>query len=622
MRRNVARSDFTDATMPFGMYDIYAGQHTRMQNNIAIDSDQPSAYTNYETMAGAFVDQNGGANGTAWANHLDNIYYNNIALNLYLSFTTTQNTENSDPVKFYNNIGWALSAPGGTGSGASAGFPLIWSPDNLVMNQNTFGRWRSPLYDLWKSGNTGISLGVTGWEPGSGTFSQTITNSIFYDMKDKDNSGMGIFDNIEVANYNNIYGAGAINVYNSTVTNTITTDPTTTCLKYPPRIEPGCALQSAGLSGARVGANILYMRGRSGTLFGETGFDTERMTPMWPFPHESLIKSKMQAYSAHGVNGNRGFASSTATSLDGSAQTLSKYIWEYLGNPMPSDIYGPPDTTSPEVSAFSMPTTATSLNVQITILSATDNVGVTDYLVTESASPPSAVDSNWSSSAPTSVQASGVGSKTFYPWAKDAAGNVSAVFGSPRTVTITDTTSPVISNGSPSGQLAFGTTSATLSVTTDENATCRYATTPGVAYGSMTNTFATTGTTAHATAISGLANGQAYNYYVRCQDSYGNATNDYPVSFSISSSILIGEASILASDDTGNGNLLMAQQATLSQTATIQSLSFNVTTAAGNIRLGIYDATGPAGGPGALKASTNSVAATAGWNTVNVTSPH
>ena len=86
-----------------------------------------------------------------------------------------------------------------------------------------------------------------------------------------------------------------------------------------------------------------------------------------------------------------------------------------------------------------------------------------------------------------------------------------------------DTTPPVRTNGAPSGTLAAGTTQTTLSLGTDENATCRYATTAGVAYGSMPNTFTTTGGTAHATTVTGLVNGGSYNYYVRCQDTAGNA---------------------------------------------------------------------------------------------------
>ena len=64
--------------------------------------------------------------------------------------------------------------------------------------------------------------------------------------------------------------------------------------------------------------------------------------------------------------------------------------------------------------------------------------------------------------------------------------------------------------------------------------------------------------------------------------------------------VTIGDNTNLPNDDNGNGNLLVAQNTTLSQTATIQSLSFYVTVAGGNLPLGIYDATGP----GALKAKT------------------
>jgi hypothetical protein len=77
----------------------------------------------------------------------------------------------------------------------------------------------------------------------------------------------------------------------------------------------------------------------------------------------------------------------------------------------------------------------------------------------------------------------------------------------------------------------------------------------------------------------------------------------------------------LSVTDSNKGNKLIAQPATLSQTATIQSLSFYVTTASGNLRLGIYDATGPGGRPGTKKAETASITPTTGWNTANVITP-
>jgi hypothetical protein len=72
-------------------------------------------------------------------------------------------------------------------------------------------------------------------------------------------------------------------------------------------------------------------------------------------------------------------------------------------------------------------------------------------------------------------------------------------------------------------------------------------------------------------------------------------------------------------NDSGNGNLLVAQEAVLSQSATIQSLSFYVTNAAGQLRLGIYDDAG--GRPGTLKAQTQAFTSVVGWNTRNVTTP-
>jgi len=127
---------------------------------------------------------------------------------------------------------------------------------------------------------------------------------------------------------------------------------------------------------------------------------------------------------------------------------------------------------------------------------------------------------------------------------------------------------PVRSSGFPSGTLQTGTTSTTMSLTTDENATCKYSNTANTVYSSMTNTFTTTGTTSHLTTIKGLQNGITYNYYIKCQDTAGNAnTNDFIISFSISSTFitdvttgLIGywkfdeTTGIILTDSSGNGN--------------------------------------------------------------------
>ena len=99
-----------------------------------------------------------------------------------------------------------------------------------------------------------------------------------------------------------------------------------------------------------------------------------------------------------------------------------------------------------------------------------------------------------------------------------------------------DTTAPVISNPmpTPSSALPTGTTSTTLGVSTDEAAQCRYATSASIAYASMPNSFTTTGLITHSTMLTGLTDGGAYSYYIRCQDGSGNVNaSDYTITFSV-----------------------------------------------------------------------------------------
>ena len=93
---------------------------------------------------------------------------------------------------------------------------------------------------------------------------------------------------------------------------------------------------------------------------------------------------------------------------------------------------------------------------------------------------------------------------------------------------------PVRTGGQPAGVLAAGTHQMTLSLMTDEGATCRYATTAGVAYGKMPGTFSNTGGTAHSTVVTGLMDGGRYSYYIRCQDDAKNTNqDDYVIAFTV-----------------------------------------------------------------------------------------
>jgi hypothetical protein len=83
------------------------------------------------------------------------------------------------------------------------------------------------------------------------------------------------------------------------------------------------------------------------------------------------------------------------------------------------------DTTAPVITVFTAGTT-TGLSVPITF-TATDAVGVTGWMIKEVNSTPASGDSGWLGSVPTSYTTGSAGTKALYGWAKDGAGNVSAV---------------------------------------------------------------------------------------------------------------------------------------------------------------------------------------------------
>jgi len=93
---------------------------------------------------------------------------------------------------------------------------------------------------------------------------------------------------------------------------------------------------------------------------------------------------------------------------------------------------------------------------------------------------------------------------------------------------------PLRIEGAPAGEVAMGSTGATLSLKTEEEATCRYSTTPGVAYEEMKGMFEGTGGKEHFTRVAGLKDSQTYTYYVKGQDKHGKSNpDDFIIRFSV-----------------------------------------------------------------------------------------
>jgi len=127
----------------------------------------------------------------------------------------------------------------------------------------------------------------------------------------------------------------------------------------------------------------------------------------------------------------------TVTARDAAANTGTDTITvTYTPPPSPPTA----DRTPPTVTAFTLPSTSNSLDVEISALEATDDVGVTGFLVTTSPTPPTASAAEWTPSPPASLSFSAPGAYTLYGWAKDAANNVSNHLSRTVTITLPDST--------------------------------------------------------------------------------------------------------------------------------------------------------------------------------------
>ena len=320
MRRSFARFDYSTATDPDEDIMFYASNYTRGQNLLDIDSLSNNANMTYD--GGAFVISVGG-----WgSNQTDNKISESIVLNRQGRFEEANSPSGSHTSPTYSNVvAYDLVAEANASQECTSNAcnPITTSA-GLTFSNVTFGKWSA-------SEPVAYSAMINDWANVS-----SLTNSILFNFKDSSGStvayamyGMNAVDNI------NVYQAYATNLIanpGTTATNVTTTNPQTNGLLYLPRVEPGSNLANAG-----IGATVMYMRGKSGTMFGDTGYDDLTSVPMWPFPMEDLIKTQMCAYNLNGVTGNRGYC--LYSGKDGVHNTLTSYIWEYLGNQIPASIY-------------------------------------------------------------------------------------------------------------------------------------------------------------------------------------------------------------------------------------------------------------------------------------------
>lgn len=293
-------------------YRGYDCQNSLFQNNISIDSDRVSNYTTplNPEVAGYWIGDQSHGNG----NIIDgSISINDTGIGFYLGGNGSM-TPNSSSIKDSVVINPTYGV---------VGDPELFSG---IRFQNLDGTVSNCL--VYKTQNANVK-GISRY---SGVV--TVNNSIITEIHA---SAYGL--RVDSADKINHYNAGVLYNPPNWGTNSINSNPLTNGLLYPTRTEIGSTLANGS-----VGPTIMKKTGVSGTIYGETGYDKVTDDNLWPFPNEATIKTLMSTTVA-GVSGVYGFTS--GTSLDGSPQTLTKYIWEQLGNQIPAEIYGSTGAISP-----------------------------------------------------------------------------------------------------------------------------------------------------------------------------------------------------------------------------------------------------------------------------------
>ncbi len=375
IRNCVVRHDRSDSAMPMGGISNYGNANVEIQNSIVLDSDQSEYFLNYSQCQGAFA--NPGTSSRTDSGPINIV--NSISLNNHLRFGTSDWGQYRNNVTHTNCIGWDITAPESSpGSGSSTS--TYGSRGDSTFNNCTFG-------EIDTFNNDEISSHFWGYNgDGLGGNTNTAQNNIYHNLLNGD-----LLLEWETSNNHVVHGLSSSYEIDSsagdsgTSTNIHTYNPSTNGLQYLPRIESTSNLENDG-----IGANIIKMYGKLGTMWGEAGYNLlqdgtngQDDIDLWPFPNEDLIKKKMQAYSYDGGNltGDRGFASSTAQQIRGGAVTLTSYIWEYLGNEMPCEIYSTcgGDTTAPSIPQNLNATTFSTSQIDLSWDASTDDTEVTGY---------------------------------------------------------------------------------------------------------------------------------------------------------------------------------------------------------------------------------------------------
>ncbi|MFA5975840.1 MAG: fibronectin type III domain-containing protein [Elusimicrobiota bacterium] len=363
-RRTVTRNDRSNGNDVTGSYSFYHSDTIECQNCIDIDGDHIEFLVNSAYYGGSFLIPSTDGPST-------NINVTgSIALNVDAQFGTLSKDLNN--INYSNSVGWHIRE--GT-----------WARDSATYAHMTFGDLYGPAIATVDDGS-GVGLRFS---PGDDPVNATaIRNSVLYNIKGAALNSWSTEDyNVFYANNANRTGGTPTGAHSANA------NPN---LRYITRIESdNTTLKGKASDGGDIGATILKRIGVSGSLWGDPGYNTVTAVDLWPFPYEDVIRRDMRSYSYTGptaaalygaptgpvqtLSGARGFCAN--------GQTLTKYIWEYLGNPNPLPSGpGEPDATPPSAPGTVSVSGITGTGFRLNWTASTDNVGVVGYVVTLSTS--------------------------------------------------------------------------------------------------------------------------------------------------------------------------------------------------------------------------------------------
>jgi hypothetical protein len=295
-RRCVIRLDWSDSDEPISGFAIYghnasaaSGPYDILyQNCIAIDSNPSVPDATWKAYQPWYIFK---------GNH-DIILRGCITLNNDQTGSSSgswiRNDYGGSDIDVLNCIFWGYTGPG-----------QVFGGDDLLVDGCTFGN---------NSGNSCIAYSSP----------DPCRNTLFYD------NGSGVGSGFSSASYNSFYkdssfGSNVVSYQND--------------LDYIVRVESSSNRYTGGLNGVKVGAHIVNKIGASGTLWGEPGWNDEQQNSLWPWPYENEIRDWFRTTN-NPPSGARPSKNNTQRGFCAGSWTLTKYIWEYLGNPIPPEIYG------------------------------------------------------------------------------------------------------------------------------------------------------------------------------------------------------------------------------------------------------------------------------------------